>query len=365
VPHDSIIGSMTLRPGPTRLACSGPLRAGERQGAGRSSNYHGGMAEPRGRVLLADPRGYCAGVDRAVVAVERALEIHGAPVYVRKQIVHNKHVVATLERRGAVFVDETDEVPEGAVVVFSAHGVSPAVKAEAESRSLRTIDATCPLVSKVHMEAKRFAKDDFDILLIGHRGHEEVEGTMGEAPSHTQLVDGADDIANVQVRDPEKVVWLSQTTLSVDETLATVDSLKARFPGLQSPPSDDICYATQNRQQAVKQMAGQCDLVLVVGSTNSSNSVRLVEVALEAGARDSHLVDFASEIEEAWLDGVGTVGVTSGASVPEILVSDVLDWLAERGYPDVETVKAAEERLVFALPHELKPRRAALAVDDA
>jgi len=332
-----------------------------RQQAAR--NYHGRMAEPRGRVLLADPRGYCAGVDRAVIAVERALEIHGAPVYVRKQIVHNKHVVATLERRGAVFVDETDEVPEGAVVVFSAHGVSPAVKAEAEARSLQTIDATCPLVSKVHMEAKRFAKDDYDILLIGHRGHEEVEGTAGEAPSHIQLVDGADDIANVQVRDPEKVVWLSQTTLSVDETLSTVDSLKARFPGLQSPPSDDICYATQNRQQAVKQMAGECDLVLVVGSTNSSNSVRLVEVALEAGARDSHLVDFASEIDEAWLEGVATVGVTSGASVPEILVSDVLDWLAERGFQDVETVKAAEERLVFALPHELKPRRAALAVE--
>src|SRR6476661_2525848 len=314
----------------------------------------GCMADQRGRVLLADPRGYCAGVDRAVVAVERALEIHGAPVYVRKQIVHNKHVVATLERRGAIFVEETDEVPEGSVVVFSAHGVSPAVHEEAATRQLRTIDATCPLVTKVHQEAKRFARDDYDILLIGHRGHEEVEGTSGEAPSHIQLVDGADDVANVQVRDPEKVVWLSQTTLSVDETLATVDQLKNRFPGLQSPPSDDICYATQNRQQAVKQMAAECDLVLVVGSTNSSNSVRLVEVALEAGARDSHLVDFASEIDESWLDGVGTVGVTSGASVPEILVSDVLDWLAERGYADVETVKAAEERLVFALPHELR-----------
>jgi 4-hydroxy-3-methylbut-2-enyl diphosphate reductase len=315
------------------------------------------MADQRGRVLLADPRGYCAGVDRAVVAVERALEIHGAPVYVRKQIVHNKHVVATLERRGAIFVDETDEVPEGSVVVFSAHGVSPAVHQEAAERQLRTIDATCPLVSKVHMEAKRFAKEDYDILLIGHRGHEEVEGTAGEAPAHIQLVDGAEDVATVQVRDPEKVVWLSQTTLSVDETLATVDQLKARFPGLQAPPSDDICYATQNRQQAVKQMAGECDLVLVVGSTNSSNSVRLVEVALEAGARDSHLVDFASEIDPAWLDGVGTVGVTSGASVPEILVSEVLDWLAERGYADVETVKAAEERLVFALPHELRASR--------
>src|SRR4051794_36299146 len=317
------------------------------------------MADQRGRVLLADPRGYCAGVDRAVVAVERALEIHGAPVYVRKQIVHNKHVVATLERRGAVFVDETDEVPEGAVVVFSAHGVSPAVHEQARSRNLRTIDATCPLVTKVHSEAKRFAREDYDILLIGHRGHEEVEGTSGEAPERIQLVDGPDDVANVQVRDPEKVVWLSQTTLSVDETLSTVDQLRERFPGLASPPSDDICYATQNRQQAVKQMAADCDLVVVVGSTNSSNSVRLVEVALEAGARDAHRVDFAAEIDPSWLDGVGTVGVTSGASVPEVLVREVLDWLAERGFADVETVKAAEERLVFAPPRELKPRRSA------
>ncbi|MGY1712681.1 4-hydroxy-3-methylbut-2-enyl diphosphate reductase [Geodermatophilus sp. SYSU D00758] len=316
------------------------------------------MADQRGRVLLADPRGYCAGVDRAVVAVERALEIHGAPVYVRKQIVHNKHVVATLERRGAVFVDETDEVPEGSVVVFSAHGVSPAVHQEAAARQLRTIDATCPLVTKVHSEAKRFAKDDYDILLIGHRGHEEVEGTSGEAPEHIQLVDGPEGVDDVEVRDPERVVWLSQTTLSVDETLATVDRLRERFPLLQSPPSDDICYATQNRQQAVKQMAPSCDLVVVVGSTNSSNSVRLVEVALEAGARAAHLVDFASEVDEAWLEGVGTVGVTSGASVPEVLVSELLDWLAERGYADVEPVKAAEERLVFALPHELRQRRA-------
>ena len=317
------------------------------------------MADQRGRVLLADPRGYCAGVDRAVVAVERALEIHGAPVYVRKQIVHNKHVVATLERRGAIFVDETDEVPEGSVVVFSAHGVSPAVHEEARERNLRTIDATCPLVSKVHSEAKRFAREDYDILLIGHRGHEEVDGTSGEAPERIQLVDGPDDIANVQVRDPEKVVWLSQTTLSVDETLSTVERLKQRFPALSAPPSDDICYATQNRQQAVKQMAAECDLVVVVGSTNSSNSVRLVEVALEAGARDAHLVDFAAEIDESWLAGVGTVGVTSGASVPEVLVGEVLDWLAERGYADVESVKAAEERLVFALPHELKKSRTA------
>jgi 4-hydroxy-3-methylbut-2-en-1-yl diphosphate reductase len=321
------------------------------------------MADQRGRVLLADPRGYCAGVDRAVVAVEKALEIHGAPVYVRKQIVHNKHVVATLERRGAVFVDETDEVPEGSVVVFSAHGVSPAVHQEARDRNLQTIDATCPLVSKVHSEAKRFAREDYDILLIGHRGHEEVEGTSGEAPAHIHLVDGDDDIANVQVRDPEKVVWLSQTTLSVDETLATVERLKQRFPHLSSPPSDDICYATQNRQQAVKQMAAECDVVIVVGSTNSSNSVRLVEVALEAGARQAHLVDFAAEIDQAWLDGAGTVGVTSGASVPEVLVSEVLDWLAERGFADVEPVKAAEERLVFALPHELKKSRAAAADD--
>jgi 4-hydroxy-3-methylbut-2-en-1-yl diphosphate reductase len=321
------------------------------------------MADQRGRVLLADPRGYCAGVDRAVVAVERALEIHGAPVYVRKQIVHNKHVVATLERRGAIFVDETDEVPEGSVVVFSAHGVSPAVHEEARERNLRTIDATCPLVSKVHSEAKRFAREDYDILLIGHRGHEEVEGTSGEAPERIQLVDGPDDIAGVQIRDPEKVVWLSQTTLSVDETLATVDRLTERFPGLSSPPSDDICYATQNRQQAVKQMAADCDLVIVVGSTNSSNSVRLVEVALEAGARDPHLVDYAAEIDESWLDGAATVGVTSGASVPEVLVGEVLDWLAERGFADVETVKAAEERLVFALPHELKKSRSAASGD--
>jgi 4-hydroxy-3-methylbut-2-enyl diphosphate reductase len=275
-------------------------------------------------------------------------------VYVRKQIVHNKHVVATLERRGAIFVEETEQVPEGSVVVFSAHGVSPAVHREAAERQLHTIDATCPLVTKVHQEAKRFARDDYDILLIGHRGHEEVEGTSGEAPEHIQLVDSADDVSAVQVRDPEKVVWLSQTTLSVDETLATVDRLRTRFPGLQSPPSDDICYATQNRQQAVKQMAPSCDLVIVVGSTNSSNSVRLVEVALEAGARAAHLVDFASEIDPGWLDGVTTVGVTSGASVPEVLVGEVLDWLADRGYADVQEVVSAEESLLFALPPELR-----------
>ncbi len=315
------------------------------------------------RVLLADPRGYCAGVDRAVVAVEKALEAHGAPVYVRKQIVHNVHVVRTLEERGAIFVEQTDEVPEGALLVFSAHGVSPAVRQEARDRQLRTIDATCPLVTKVHKEATRFAREGFDILLIGHRGHEEVEGTSGEAPDHIQVVDGPEDIGNVTVRNPERVVWLSQTTLSVDETLETVDQLKERFPGLSAPPSDDICYATQNRQQAVKKMAGQCDLVIVVGSTNSSNSVRLVEVALDAGARAAHLVDFADEIDPAWLDGVQTLGVTSGASVPETLVQQVLAWLAERGYADVERVVAAEEKVVFALPHELKRSIATAAAD--
>jgi 4-hydroxy-3-methylbut-2-enyl diphosphate reductase len=306
------------------------------------------------RVLLAAPRGYCAGVDRAVITVEKALETYGAPVYVRKQIVHNKHVVETLQDKGAIFVEETDEVPEGALVVFSAHGVAPVVHEEASRRQLRTIDATCPLVTKVHGEARRFAADDFDILLIGHEGHEEVVGTAGEAPDHVHLVDGPDDVANVTVRDPEKVAWLSQTTLSVDETLETVRRLRERFPALLDPPSDDICYATQNRQVAVKEIAAESELVIVVGSTNSSNSVRLVEVALEYGARDGRLVDKASELEDSWLDGVTTVGVTSGASVPEILVRGVLDWLAERGYSDVQEVVAAEESLLFALPQELR-----------
>jgi 4-hydroxy-3-methylbut-2-en-1-yl diphosphate reductase len=306
------------------------------------------------RVLLAAPRGYCAGVDRAVITVEKALETYGAPVYVRKQIVHNKHVVETLQDRGAIFVEETDEVPEGALVVFSAHGVAPVVHEEASRRQLRTIDATCPLVTKVHGEARRFASDDYDILLIGHEGHEEVVGTTGEAPEHVHLVDGPEDVRNVVVRDPEKVAWLSQTTLSVDETLETVRRLRERFPALLDPPSDDICYATQNRQVAVKEIARESDLVIVVGSTNSSNSVRLVEVALEYGANDSRLVDKAAELEEAWLDGVTTVGVTSGASVPEILVKGVLDWLAERGYADVQEVVAAEESLLFALPQELR-----------
>ncbi len=306
------------------------------------------------RVLLAKPRGYCAGVDRAVIAVEKALELYGAPVYVRKEIVHNRHVVETLRERGVIFVDETSEVPEGALVVFSAHGVSPAVHAEAAERNLRTIDATCPLVTKVHKEVNRFAKDDYDILLIGHEGHEEVEGTAGEAPDKVQLVDTAEDVDKVEVRDPSKVIWLSQTTLSVDETMERVDQLRDRFPGLADPPSDDICYATTNRQVAVKAMAAECDLVLVVGSTNSSNSKRLVEVALKAGARASHLVDFAHEVDEAWLEGVETVGVTSGASVPEVLVMDLLAWLAERGWDNVDEVTTANEKIAFALPHELR-----------
>ena len=306
------------------------------------------------RVLLAAPRGYCAGVDRAVVTVEKALDLYGAPVYVRKQIVHNKHVVATLEARGAIFVEETDEVPEGKIVVFSAHGVSPTVHEEAAARKLKTIDATCPLVTKVHHEARRFASDDYDILLVGHEGHEEVDGTAGEAPNNIQLVDGIESIKNITVRDENKVVWLSQTTLSVDETLATVAELRKKFPNLMDPPSDDICYATQNRQVAIKEIAPLADLVLVVGSTNSSNSVRLVEVSLEYGAKAAYLIDYAAEAKDEWLDGVNTIGVSSGASVPEILVRDLLDWLAARGFGDVETITATEEHLLFSLPPELR-----------
>jgi 4-hydroxy-3-methylbut-2-enyl diphosphate reductase len=306
------------------------------------------------RVLLARPRGYCAGVDRAVATVEKALEAHGAPVYVRKQIVHNRHVVQTLEDRGVIFIDDTDEAPADAVVVFSAHGVSPLVREQAATLGLRTIDATCPLVTKVHQEVKRFARDGYDILLIGHHGHEEVEGTAGEAPHHVQLVDGPEAVDSVSVRDPSRVVWLSQTTLSVDETMHTVARLRERFPELADPPSDDICYATQNRQVAVKAMAPDCDLVLVVGSLNSSNSVRLVEVALDAGARCARLVDHPGEIDPRWLDGVQTVGVSSGASVPELLVQGVLDYLAERGFAEVEEIITAEEKVVFSLPRELK-----------
>jgi 4-hydroxy-3-methylbut-2-en-1-yl diphosphate reductase len=306
------------------------------------------------RVLLAAPRGYCAGVDRAVITVEKALDLYGAPVYVRKQIVHNKHVVTTLEKRGAIFVDETDQVPEGSIVVFSAHGVSPAVHQEAAARNLKTIDATCPLVTKVHHEAKRFAAEDMQILLIGHAGHEEVEGTAGEAPEHITLVDGLDAAKSVEVDPNKKLAWLSQTTLSVDETLESVRILKERFPQLQDPPSDDICYATQNRQVAIKQIAPQADLVLVVGSKNSSNSVRLVEVSLEYGAKAAYLIDYAEEVKEEWFDGVEVIGVSSGASVPEILVEDLLKDLARRGYGEVETVTAMEEHLLFAMPPELR-----------
>jgi 4-hydroxy-3-methylbut-2-enyl diphosphate reductase len=305
-------------------------------------------------VLLAAPRGYCAGVDRAVVTVEKALDLYGAPVYVRKQIVHNKHVVADLESRGAVFVEELDEVPAGQTVVFSAHGVSPEVHRQAEERDLKTIDATCPLVTKVHHEARRFAEDDYDILLIGHEGHEEVEGTAGEAPDHIQLVQSPADVAGIVVRDPARVAWLSQTTLSVDETLETVAAIRERFPLLLDPPSDDICYATQNRQLAVKDIAGDADPLIVVGSGNSSNSVRLVEVALEAGAKASYRVDDASEIDETWFEGVRNVSVTSGASVPEALVEGVLTYLSERGYPDAKAVHSAEESLIFSLPKELR-----------
>jgi 4-hydroxy-3-methylbut-2-enyl diphosphate reductase len=307
-----------------------------------------------GRVLLAAPRGYCAGVDRAVVTVERALDHFGAPVYVRKQIVHNAYVVRSLEERGAVFVEELDEVPDGALVVFSAHGVSPAVHEDAARRGLRTIDATCPLVTKVHVEARRFAADDYDILLIGHEGHEEVEGTAGEAPRHIRLVDGPGAVDGLEVRDPSRVAWLSQTTLSVDETMDTVERLRRRFPLLADPPSDDICYATQNRQVAVKEVSAGADLVIVVGSGNSSNSVRLVEVALEAGARAAYRIDGAEELRDEWFDGVRTVGVTSGASVPEVLVHGVLDDLSRRGFPVVEQVRTAEETLVFSLPQELR-----------
>ena len=306
------------------------------------------------KVLLAKPRGYCAGVDRGVVPMVKALAHYGAPIYVRKEIVHNKFVVSSLEAKGAIFVNETDEVPEGATVVFSAHGVSPAVHKEAESRQLKTIDATCPLVTKVHSEAKRFANEDYQILLIGHEGHEEVEGTMGEAPDHMILVEHPDDVPNVEIDPNRPVAWLSQTTLSVDETLATVHKLREKFPQLIDPPSDDICYATQNRQAAVKEIAAKCDLMLVVGSANSSNTVRLVDVALEAGSKVAKRVDKAEEISEDWFEGVQTVGLTSGASVPEILVNDVLAWLAQLGFGEIEEVETSVEKLTFALPPELR-----------
>ncbi len=306
------------------------------------------------KVLLAAPRGYCAGVDRAVIAVEKALDHYGAPVYVRKQIVHNQYVVETLERRGAIFVEEVDEIPEGSVTIFSAHGVSPAVVNAAQDRNLHTIDATCPLVTKVHKEVQRFDREGYDILLIGHDGHEEVEGTAGEAPHAVQLIDGDEDIANVKIKDPEKVIWLSQTTLSVDETMETVNKLRKKLPTLQNPPSDDICYATQNRQVAIKKIGAVSDLVIVVGSDNSSNTVRLVEVALDAGAKAAYRVEDERDVKDEWFDGVATVGVSSGASVPEILVNRVLEDLSKRGFNDVETVTTAEEDIQFSLPKELR-----------
>jgi len=309
---------------------------------------------PSKRVLLAAPRGYCAGVDRAVIAVEKALDHYGAPVYVRKEIVHNKHVVTGLEKRGAIFVDEVDEVPEGSTLVFSAHGVSPAVVKASEARGLNTIDATCPLVTKVHREVQRFAAEEYDILLIGHEGHEEVEGTAGEAPDHVQLVDGKDGIDNAKVKDPKKVIWLSQTTLSVDETMETVLKLREKFPTLQNPPSDDICYATQNRQVAIKKVGSESDLVLVIGSANSSNTVRLVEVALEAGAKAAYRIDYASEIKEEWFEGVETVGVSSGASAPEELVDEVLEYLEKRQFGKPIEITTAEEDVQFSLPKELR-----------
>jgi len=306
------------------------------------------------KVLLASPRGYCAGVDRAVVAVEKALEIYGAPVYVRKEIVHNKFVVDQLRERGAIFVEELDEIPDGSTVVFSAHGVSPAVHDDAAVRRLKTIDATCPLVTKVHSEAKRFAADGYRIVFIGHEGHEEVEGTMGEAPEAMILVDGPESADTIDLGDDEKVIWLSQTTLSVDETMETVARLQKRLPQLVAPPSDDICYATQNRQAAIKRISPDCDVVLVVGSGNSSNSVRLVEVALDCGARASYRVDSFAELKDEWVASAKTVGLTSGASVPEELVTGVLQWLAERGFDDVEEITEAKETLIFSLPPELR-----------
>jgi 4-hydroxy-3-methylbut-2-enyl diphosphate reductase len=304
-------------------------------------------------VLLAAPRGYCAGVDRAVDIVERALRIHGAPVYVRKQIVHNIHVVRDLERKGAVFVEEETEVPEGATVVLSAHGVAPEVYRNSDARQLRVIDATCPLVTKVHLEARRFAQDGSTILLIGHEGHEEVVGTSGEAPDHIRLVGDVDEARTVDVPDPTNVSYLSQTTLSVDETNQIIDVLRERFPDIKGPPRDDICYATQNRQDAVKALAGQADVMLVIGSDNSSNSNRLVEVSRALGT-EAHLIDDETEIEESWIERAGTVGVTSGASAPEWLVDRVVGWLRERGATEVEEVEVIEEHMAFGLPRGVR-----------
>ena len=310
------------------------------------------------RVLLAAPRGYCAGVDRAVQTVERALELHGAPVYVRKEIVHNKHVVEELAKRGAIFVEQETEVPEGEIVVFSAHGVAPAVHENAASRNLRTIDATCPLVTKVHVSARRFAAQGYTIVMIGHDGHEEVEGTTGEAPDSIVLIETADEVESLQVPDPDKVAFITQTTLSVDETAEVIAALRAKFPGIVSSKSDDICYATTNRQIAVKQLARECDLVLVIGSTNSSNSNRLVEVAREHGAA-SHLIDNHTQVQEEWLEGVETVGITSGASAPEELVESLVTLFRERGADDVSELRTVHEDVRFMLPKEIRQEIAA------
>ena len=310
------------------------------------------------RVLLAAPRGYCAGVDRAVQTVEHALDLHGPPVYVRKEIVHNKHVVQQLSERGAIFVEEETEVPEGELVVFSAHGVAPSVHANAEARRLKTIDATCPLVTKVHVEARKFAEDGYTIVMIGHEGHEEVEGTTGEAPDSIVLVETAEDVDALEVDDPDRIAFITQTTLSVDETTAIINRLRERFPNITAPKSDDICYATTNRQLAVKQLARECELVLVIGSSNSSNSNRLVEVAREHGAA-SHLLDNASQVREEWLEGIETVGITSGASAPDELVEALVDFFRERGADDVSELRAVDEDVRFMLPKEIRTELAA------
>ena len=312
------------------------------------------------RVLLAAPRGYCAGVDRAVQAVEHALDIYGPPVYVRKEIVHNKHVVSELSERGAIFVEEETEVPEGAHVVFSAHGVAPSVHENAAKRGLKTIDATCPLVTKVHVEARKFAAEGYTIVLIGHDGHEEVEGTTGEAPDSIVLVETAEDVVALEVPDPDRVAFITQTTLSVDETAEIIAALREKFPNITSPKSDDICYATTNRQLAVKQLAQECDLVLVIGSKNSSNSNRLVDVTRELGTA-SHLIDNAGQVDESWLEGVETVGITSGASAPEELVSDLVDFFRERGAGEVSELRTVDESVRFMLPREIRTELAARA----
>jgi 4-hydroxy-3-methylbut-2-enyl diphosphate reductase len=311
------------------------------------------------KLLLAAPRGYCAGVDRAVQTVEHALELHGPPVYVRKEIVHNKHVVASLRERGAIFVDELDDtIPDGAITVFSAHGVSPAVHADAERRGLQTIDATCPLVTKVHREAVKFAAEGYTIVLIGHAGHEEVEGTTGEAPEHIVLVQTEDDVDELEVPDPDRVAYISQTTLSVDETRSIINKLRERFPTITGPRTDDICYATTNRQAAVKQMAAQCDLVLVIGSTNSSNSQRLVDVVRDCGAK-AHLIDNEAMVQEEWLEGARVVGISSGASAPEDLVSRLVQFFRDRGTETVETFEVLREDVRFMLPKVIRQQMAA------